>query len=62
MPAYFFALRPYGTTPESIPALAVFGRLLKLAIAAESGKFTLQRLLLEVDAGVRELKAAVKRI
>lgn len=42
--------------------LGRLGGLLKQAIAADGDKFTLQRLLREVDAGMRELKAAAMRI
>lgn len=50
---------------EVIKARADLGRLgglLKQAIAADGDKFALQRLLREVDAGMRELKAAAMRI
>ena len=50
---------------EIIKARADLGRLgglLKQAIAAEGDKFTLQRLLREVDAGMRELKTAAMKI
>ncbi len=50
---------------EIIKARADLGRLgglLKQAIAADGDKFTLNRLLKEVDAGMRELKAAALRI
>ena len=50
---------------EVIKARADLGRLgglLKQAIAADGDKITLQRLLREVDAGMRELKAAAMRI
>ena len=42
--------------------LGRLGGLLKQAIAADGDKFTLQRLLREVDAGMRELKAAALKI
>ena len=42
--------------------LGRLGGLLKQAIAADGDKFTLQRLLREVDMGMRELKAAAMRI
>ena len=42
--------------------LGRLGGLLKQAIAADGDKFTLQRLLREVDIGMRELKAAAMRI
>ena len=42
--------------------LGRLGGLLKQAIAADGDKITLQRLLREVDAGMRELKAAAMRI
>lgn len=42
--------------------LGRLGGLLKQAIAADGDKFTLQRLLREVDFGMRELKAAAMRI
>lgn len=38
------------------------GGLLKQTIAADGDKFALQRLLREVDMGMRELKAAAMRI
>lgn len=50
---------------EVIKARADLGRLgglLKQSIAADGDKFALQRLLREVDAGMRELKAAAMRI
>lgn len=50
---------------EIIKARADLGRLgglLKQAIAAGGDKFTLNRLLKEVDIGMRELKAAAMRI
>ena len=50
---------------EIIKARADLGRLgglLKQAIAAEGDKFTLHRLLREVDAGMRELKTAAMKI
>lgn len=50
---------------EIIKARAGLGRLgglLKQAIAAGGDKITLQRLLREVDAGMRELKAAAMKI
>ena len=50
---------------EIIKARADLGRLgglFKQAIAAGGDKFTLNRLLKEVDAGMRELKAAAMRI
>lgn len=50
---------------EVIKARADLGRLgglLKQAIAADGDKFALQRLLREVDVGMRELKAAAMRI
>ena len=50
---------------EIIKARADLGRLgglLKQAIAADGDKFTLQRLLREVDAGMRELRAAAMKI
>lgn len=50
---------------EIIKARADLGRLgglLKQAIAADGDKFTLQRLLREVDAGMRELKVAAMKI
>lgn len=50
---------------EIIKARADLGRiggLLKQAIAADGDKFALQRLLREVDTGMRELKAAAMRI
>ena len=50
---------------EIIKARADLGRLgglLKQAIAADGDKITLQRLLREVDAGMRELKSAAMRI
>jgi len=50
---------------EIIKARADLGRLgglLKQAIAADGDKHTLHRLLREVDAGMRELKAAALRI
>lgn len=50
---------------EIIKAHADLGRiggLFKQAIAADGDKFVLQRLLREVDAGMRELKAAAMRI
>ncbi len=42
--------------------LGRLGGLLKQAIAADGDKHTLHRLLREVDAGMRELKAAAMRI
>ena len=42
--------------------LGRLGGLLKQAIAADGDKFTLQRLLREIDIGMRELKAAAMRI
>ena len=42
--------------------LGRFGELLKQAIAAGGDKHTLNRLLREADAGVRELKAAAMRV
>ena len=42
--------------------LGRLGGLLKQAIAADGDKITLQRLLREVDAGMRELKAAAMRV
>ncbi|MDL2209895.1 pirin [Desulfovibrio sp. OttesenSCG-928-O18] len=42
--------------------LGRFGGLLKQAIAAGGDKITLQRLLREADAGMRELKAAAMKI
>lgn len=42
--------------------LGRLGGLLKQAIAADGDKITLQRLLREVDAGMRELKAAAMKI
>ena len=42
--------------------LGRLGGLLKQAIAADGDKFALQRLLREVDMGMRELKAAAMRI
>ena len=42
--------------------LGRLGGLLKQAIAAGGDKFTLQRLLREVDIGMRELKAAAMRM
>ena len=42
--------------------LGRLGGLLKQAIAADGDKLTLQRLLREVDAGMRELRAAAMRI
>ena len=42
--------------------LGRLGGLLKQAIAADGDKITLQRLLREVDAGMRELKAAALKI
>ena len=42
--------------------LSRLGGLLKQAIAADGDKITLQRLLREVDAGMRELKAAALKI
>ena len=50
---------------EIIKARADLGRLgglFKQAIAAGGDKFTLNRLLKEVDIGMRELKAAAMRI
>lgn len=50
---------------EIIKARADLGRLgglFKQAIAEGGDKFTLNRLLKEVDAGMRELKAAAMRI
>ena len=50
---------------EIIQARADLGRLgglFKQAIAEGGDKFTLNRLLKEVDAGMRELKAAAMRI
>ncbi len=50
---------------EIIKARADLGRLgglLKQAIAADGDKIIIQRLLREVDAGMRELKAAAMRI
>lgn len=50
---------------EIIKARADLGRLgglFKQAIAADSDKITLQRLLREVDAGMRELKTAAMKI
>ena len=50
---------------EIIKARADLGRLgglLKQGIAAGGDKFTLNRLLKEVDIGMRELKAAAMRI
>lgn len=50
---------------EIIKARADLGRLgglLKQTIAADGDKHTLHRLLREVDAGMRELKAAAMRI
>lgn len=50
---------------EIIKARADLGRLgglLKQAIAADGDKFTLQRLLRDVDTVMRELKAAAMRI
>ena len=50
---------------EIIKARADLGRLgglLKQAIAANGDKITLQRLLREMDAGMRELKSAAMRI
>ena len=50
---------------EIIKARADLGRLgglLKQAIAADGDKIILQRLLREVDMGMRELKAAAMRI
>ena len=42
--------------------LGRLGGLLKQAIAADGDKFTLQRLLREVDMGMRELKTAAMKI
>lgn len=42
--------------------LGRIGGLLKQAMAADGDKIILQRLLREVDAGMRELKAAAMRI
>ena len=42
--------------------LGRLGGLLKQAIAADGDKFTLQCLLREVDAGMRELKTAALKI
>lgn len=42
--------------------LGRLGGLLKQAIAADGDKITLNRLLREVDAGMRELKAAAMKI
>ena len=42
--------------------LGRLGGLLKQAIAADGDKHTLHRLLREVDAGMRELKAAAMKI
>ena len=42
--------------------LGRFGGLLKQAIAAGGDKITLQHLLREADAGMRELRAAAMRI
>ena len=42
--------------------LGRLGGLLKQAIAADGDKHTLYRLLREIDAGMRELKAAAMRI